>query len=90
MSAPSRCMYVMALLLTCRFVQGQTAPIGLLEQQFKRADSALSYLLDRPETRMKEIAPVENLFREALANRPEFMTVLRDQLKRPDCQHRGP
>ena len=74
-------MYVMALLLTCRFVQGQTAPIGLLEQQFKRADSALSYLLDRPETRMKEIAPVENLFREALANRPEFMTVLRTNSK---------
>jgi hypothetical protein len=71
----------MAMLLICRFVQGQTAPIGLLEQQFKRADSVLSHLLDRPETRMKEVAPVENLFREALAERPEFMTVLRTNSK---------
>ncbi|MGB7569186.1 MAG: hypothetical protein WBM07_15100 [Chitinivibrionales bacterium] len=52
-----------------------------MEQQFKRADSALSVLLERPETRMKEIAPVEDLFREALANRPEFATILRTNSK---------
>jgi hypothetical protein len=66
----------MALLLTCRLAQGQTGP-ALLEQQFKRADSALSILLERPETRMKEIAPVEDLFRETLSGHPEFMAVLR-------------
>ena len=80
MSAPFRCICGMALLLTCRIVRGQNGA-ALLEQQFKRVDSALSVLLDRPETRMKEIAPVENLFREALANRPEFVTILRTNSK---------
>jgi len=67
-------------LLNCGIVQGQNGP-ALLEQQFKRADSVLSVLLERPETRMKEIAPVEDLFREALANRPEFVTILRTNSK---------
>jgi hypothetical protein len=81
MSAPSRCIWVMALMLTCRLVLGQTPAVGLLEQQFKRADSAVSILLECPETRMKEIAPVEDLFREWLAKRPEFVTVLRTNSK---------
>jgi hypothetical protein len=80
MSAPSRRLCVMALLLTFRLVMGQT-PVGLLEQQFKRADSALSNLLERPETRMKEIAPVEDLFGEALSDWAEFTTVLRTNSK---------
>ena len=80
MSAPSRCIGVMALLMTCRLVQCQTAA-AFLEHQFKRADSAFSVLLERPETRMKEIAPVEDLFRALLAERPEFVTVLRTNSK---------
>ncbi len=51
------------------------------ENFHKNADSLLSRLLARPETRMKEIAPAESLFRETLAKYPEILSILRTNSK---------
>ena len=48
---------------------------------FKDADSLLNQLLERPETRMKEIAPAELLFRKTLAKHPEVFSIIRTNSK---------
>jgi hypothetical protein len=69
-----------ALTLTCRsFAQGP-APAAV-EGLFCRADSALCALSERPESRMKEVAPVEELFMAALSVRPEFGLIARTNSK---------
>jgi|GEM_PF-1489562 len=61
-------------------VFGQTGS-SLLERQFIAADSSIADIVNRSETRMKEIAPAESLFQAALAGRPEFLCVLRTNSK---------
>ena len=71
---------IAALTLMCRsFAQGP-APAAV-EGLFCRADSALSTLSQRPESRMKEVAPVEELFTAALSSRPEFGLIARTNSK---------
>jgi hypothetical protein len=54
---------------------------GKAEISYKNADSLLNRLLAHPETRMKEIAPAESLFRETLAKYPEIHSILRTNSK---------
>ena len=65
-----------ALTMTCpSFAQGPAS--AAVEGLFCRADSALCALSERPESRMKEVAPVEELFTAALSVRPEFGLIAR-------------
>jgi hypothetical protein len=52
-----------------------------LPQYYKEADSLLSRLLARPETRMKEIAPAESLFHQTLAKHSEVFFIVRTNSK---------
>ena len=71
--------------MTCpSFAQGPAS--AAVEGLFCRADSALCALSERPESRMKEVAPVEELFTAALSVRPEFGLIARAQFKGPGRQ----
>jgi hypothetical protein len=47
----------------------------------READSLLTWLLERPETHMKEIAPAESLFHRNLAKHPEIFFIIRTNSK---------
>jgi len=68
----------LCLLVEAIFGQSGTE---LLERQFTISDSAVEALASRPETRMKEIAPAESLFRSSLSRHPEFLGIIRTNSK---------
>jgi hypothetical protein len=79
-AAALRYACIAALALTYRILAAQPMPAELKER-FKQADSTLTALAQRPESRMKEIAPVEELFNKALFERPEFELIMRTNSK---------
>lgn len=52
-----------------------------LQKQFTEIDSALSRIPALPEARMKEVEPVNGLFRKLLARYPEVVSILRTNSK---------
>jgi len=66
--------------LLAQGIFGQSG-VALLQRQFMRSDSAVATLVNKPETRMKEIAPAESLFQASLSQHPEFLCIIRTNSK---------